>query len=191
LLSLKKPNAVPQKQIEELYSPYIIGRHRTVKQDAGFGVRQIVDVALKALSPGVNDTTTAVMCVDYLQAILLRLATRRIPSPFRMTDNTLRVIARGPSFETLLSEAFDQIRQSAKGNTAVFIRMLDALETLAGVTALPSRRRLLYQQAVLIRGLAETSVNQQYDCDQVQAGMSRFLKSYHNGKYPMKESEEV
>jgi uncharacterized membrane protein len=69
--------------IAALQAAYTIDRHRTVEQDSAFGIRQIVDMALKALSPGINDTTTAVMCVDYLSAILARLASRPIPSSHR------------------------------------------------------------------------------------------------------------
>jgi uncharacterized membrane protein len=79
-LVLEKP---PEKEIiVALQAAYGIDRHRTVSQDAAFGIRKIVDIALKALSPGINDTTTAVICVDYLSAILARLAHRSIPSSF-------------------------------------------------------------------------------------------------------------
>jgi uncharacterized membrane protein len=108
-----------------------------VEQDAAFGIRQIVDMALKALSPGINDTTTAVMCVDYLTAILARLAPRQIPSSHRYEEGELRVIAEGPSFESLLAESFDQIRSNAKGDVAIMSRMLDALQTIASLTASP------------------------------------------------------
>lgn len=57
---------------------YAIGDFRTIEQDAEFGIRQIVDIALKALSPGINDTTTAVTCVDYLGTILAAAARQRI-----------------------------------------------------------------------------------------------------------------
>ena len=76
-LALEKPPEI--EIITALQAAYTIDRHRTVKQDSAFGIRQIVDMALKALSPGINDTTTAVMCVDYLSAILARLASRSIP----------------------------------------------------------------------------------------------------------------
>ncbi len=70
-LALKSP---PGKEIvSALQAAYSIARYRTVEQDAAFGIRQLVDIALRALSPGINDTTTAVMCVDYLTAILARL----------------------------------------------------------------------------------------------------------------------
>ena len=65
----------PEKEIiADLQEAYSINRYRTVEHDCAFGIRQIVDMALRALSPGINDTTTAVMCVDYLTAILARLA---------------------------------------------------------------------------------------------------------------------
>ena len=88
----KQPNDETAAHLDALYT---IGRQRTMAQDTGFGIRQIVDVALKALSPGINDTTTAVTCVDYLTAVLARLATRQFESPHRMDEGELRVIARG------------------------------------------------------------------------------------------------
>ena len=93
-----------------LQAAYSISRHRTLQQDCAFGIRQIVDMALRALSPSTNDTTTAVMCVDYLAAILARLASRNIPSSHRYEEGELRVIAVGPTFASLVAESFDQIR---------------------------------------------------------------------------------
>ena len=79
-----------------------------MEQDAAFGIRQIVDIALKALSPGINDTTTAVMCVDHLTAILARFAPRPIPSSFRYEEGELKVMTIRPTFASLLTESFDR-----------------------------------------------------------------------------------
>lgn len=106
--------AVETKELEaKLSQHYVIASFRTVQQDAAFGVRQIVDIGLKALSPSVNDVTTAVACVQYLGAILVRLATRKIPSTTRYFEGHLRVIARGPEFPELLALAFDEMRRAA------------------------------------------------------------------------------
>ena len=78
LVSVIDPDGLDDETAAELNAAYVISRQRTVETDAAFGIRQIVDIAMKALSPGINDTTTAVMCVDYLAAILVRLAARRI-----------------------------------------------------------------------------------------------------------------
>ena len=74
LASLALEDPPDQNTIAALQATFSISHYRTVEQDAAFGIRQIVDVALKALSPGINDTTTAVTCVDYLTAILARIA---------------------------------------------------------------------------------------------------------------------
>jgi uncharacterized membrane protein len=138
-----KPAGEGGIDLERLAGAFTIGRQRTVDQDAAYGIRQIVDVALKALSPGINDSTTAVMCVDYLTAILARVAGRRIPSPLRTRDGTLRVIARGPTFGTLMDEAFDQIRQHSGGNVAVLARLIWALRFLSDLPIGSDRRRVL------------------------------------------------
>ncbi|RQW04549.1 DUF2254 domain-containing protein, partial [candidate division KSB1 bacterium] len=122
-----------------------------------------VDMALRALSPSVNDTTTAVMCVDYLTAILSRVASRVIPSSHRHEDGELRVIAIGPTFATLVAESFDQIRSSAAGNVGIILRMLGALQTIAGLTTNPNRRQALREQSQWIAELAERTIASPHD----------------------------
>jgi uncharacterized membrane protein len=173
LASLALEDPPDQETIAALQATFSISRYRTVEQDAAFGIRQIVDVALKALSPGVNDNTTAVICVDYLTAILARIAPRQIPSSCRYEEGELRVIAKGPSFESLLDESFDQIRSSAKGDLAIISRMLDALHTLAGVTASPQRRRTLREQVERLAELAERTVESSHDRSRINARLTR------------------
>jgi uncharacterized membrane protein len=160
-LALEDP---PEKEIiADLQAAYSINRYRTVERDSAFGIRQIVDMALRALSPSINDTTTAVMCVDYLTAILARLAPRQIPSSRRYEEGELRVLTIGPTFENLLAESFDQIRGSAKGNVAIMLRILGALQTIAGLTASPGRRRALRDQVLWINELAERTLESPHD----------------------------
>jgi uncharacterized membrane protein len=163
LASFSMEDPPDQETIATLQATFSISSHRTVEQDAAFGIRQIVDVAMKALSPGINDTTTAVTCVDYLTAILARTAPRQIPSSRRYEEGELRVIAKGPSFESLLAESFDQIRSSATGNIAIMLRMLGALQTIAGLTARPGRRRALRDQVQWIAELAERTLESTHD----------------------------
>lgn len=158
-----------EESIRKLNAAYTVGPHRTIQQDAAYGIRQIVDVALKALSPSINDTTTAINCVDFLGAILARLAVRSIESPYRSDGRQLRVITRGPTFPGLLAEAFDQIRQNAEGNVAVLTRLLQVLEIVAGRTADVHRRQALRQQGDLIAETAERSVPSAHDRATIQA----------------------
>ena len=156
LASLALENPPAKEIIAALQAAYSIDRHRTVEQDCAFGIRQLVDMALRALSPGINDTTTAVMCVDYLTAILARLASRNIPSSHRYEEGELRVIAIGPTFAGLVAESFDQIRASAVGNVGVMLRMLGALQTIASLTTSPSRRRRSSRTGAMDRRIGRT-----------------------------------
>lgn len=176
LLSVARRDGPEDEAAAELKTVYVIGRHRTVQQDVGFGIRQIVDIAIKALSPGVNDTTTAVMCVDYLGAILARLAAREIATPHRPSDGELRVRTRGPCFTSLLAEAFDQIRQNAEGNVAVLTRQLRSLEIIALRTASPRRRQALRHQAELITSVADRTIASRYDSQHVRAASVRLSR---------------
>jgi uncharacterized membrane protein len=141
-----------------LAGAFRIGRYRTIEQDAAFGLRQLVDIALRALSPGINDTTTAVSCIDYLGATLIRLAGRHIESPIREKDGTVRVLARGQSYESLLRLACDEIRQGAAGNVSVLHHLLTMLGTVAGCVTDAGRRALLLEQMALVHEVAERTV---------------------------------
>jgi len=146
-----------------------VGSHRTVHQDAGYGIRQIVDIALKALSPGINDTTTAINCIDYLGAILARLATRSIERPFRSDGSRLRLITRGPTFPGFLAESFDQIRQNAEGNVAVLAHVLEVLKLIGAQTTDGKRRQALSRQADLVAEMAQRSIPAVHDRATIQA----------------------
>ncbi len=142
---------------------FAIGGQRTMVQDASYGIRQIVDVALKALSPGVNDTTTAVSCVEHLTAIMARVAGRRMPSEYRLEDGQVRAIVRRPGFEVMLGRAFDQIRQSAGGNVATLRAQVDGLAVIAERTKDPDRRRAIARQLGLVAELAGRTIEQDAD----------------------------
>jgi len=167
---------------------FTIGHQRTMVQDAGFGIRQIVDVALKALSPGINDTTTAVTCVNYLSAILARLAARRIESRYRMDTaehgGELRVIARGPTFDGMLAEAFDQIRQNAQGNVAALLALLTALEVIGDCTHDGQRRAALRGQADLIGDAARLSIPDPRDRHAAEAIVKRLHRNLADARTP-------
>jgi len=109
-----------------------IGRHRTLTQDSEFGISQVVEIAIRALSPAVNDTFTGVACVDWLADALLTLAERPpLQGNWYDTSSRLRVWMPPVRIERLAKLAFDQIRQASATTPAVLIRQLDAIRRLA------------------------------------------------------------
>jgi uncharacterized membrane protein len=152
-----------------------IGRTRAMVQDPGFGIRQIVDIALRALSSGVNDTTTAVTCVNYLSALIARIAPKAIPSAYILGEGRLRIIKRVPDFERMVADAFDHIRQNAQGNSAVLTALLNGLETIHARTCDPTRRRALERQAEAIAAVSRTSGLLPADCVDMDDTICRIL----------------
>ncbi len=152
-----------EEVIEEINDFFNIGRHRTIDQDIGFGIRQIVDIALKALSPGVNDTTTAVNCIDHLGEIVGEIARRELPSKIRAGKDGGRIIVLAPDLREYVESAFDQIRISGKANLAIFIRLLEAIEYVAHITESEQRRIVLKEQIIQISEYADRTLETDYE----------------------------
>jgi uncharacterized membrane protein len=151
--------AQPEEQAcASLNACYSYDRQRTIEQDAAFGLQQIVDVALRALSPGINDQSTAVLCIDRLTDALVRLARRRIETPYRRDGTALRVIAAGPSFAGLVRLAFSDVREGGAGKPAVLDRLLWSLEQIAASTGSAQRRRALADELEQVAACAERTL---------------------------------
>jgi uncharacterized membrane protein len=148
-----------------------IGRHRTVDQDVGFGLRQLVDIALRALSPGINDTTTAIMCIEYLTAILSRLSTRPIGGAQQRPGRVIN--AHSPTFEMLLSDSFDQVREAGRGNFAVLQRLLGAVDAIAAMPISAARRQSLLEHVDLLDETAANSIESSRDRDRLRSMAER------------------
>lgn len=144
---------------ERLVDCIAFANERTLEQDAAFGFRQIVDVAERALSPGVNDPTTAVQAIDQLHDLLHRLAHRELPSQLRVDgEGELRVIACRSSWDDYVSLAFDEIRLYSGRSVQVVRRLRGALtDLMEGVP--PARRSALEPQLKLL----ERDVDREFD----------------------------
>jgi uncharacterized membrane protein len=153
-----------------------IGRQRTLDSDVGYGIRQIVDVALKALSPGINDTTTAIMCIDYLTAILVQVSGRRMP-PARHGDGAgLLLLPRRPTWDQLVSLAFDEVREAGSDKVVIANRLLWALEAVSEATRAEERRPVLRAQAAAVREAIGRTVPSPNDRRMLEERADRLLE---------------
>jgi uncharacterized membrane protein len=118
---------------DEVRGAIAIGGERTLEQDPAFGFRQLVDVAVRALSPGTNDPTTAVQALDRLHDLLRRLALRQFPSPVHEVDGRVRLIVPGVTWLEYLRLATDEIRLSGESQLHVMRRLRALLEDLATI----------------------------------------------------------
>lgn len=173
----KQENFAPDDNlIAEFNETYDIGNFRTVEGDVAFGLRQIVDISLKALSPAINDTTTALSCIDYLTSILVCLAKRpSCPPLFFGGDGELRLVINQQRFEDYFDLAYNQIRQNGSGNVAVILRLLNSMEVLGKANQSfniqeerAERHELLEIQTRLLIGLAERTIGADADLQTIQ-----------------------
>lgn len=141
------PEAAPDIE-RDLARGQVTGPYRTLAQDISFGFDQLVEIALRALSPAVNDLFTALTCIDWIGECLCRISTSWRPQHVRRdAHGHIRVIADEPDFDRLVGRAFEKIRQAAEGVPAVMIRQLDALAKIIEQTPDAERRATLRDQA--------------------------------------------
>ncbi len=143
---------------------HITGPNRTLAQDLAFAVDQLVEIAIRALSSAVNDTFTALTCIDWLGESLCRITTRWHPiRVHRDRHGYIRVITAHVSYERLVERAFEKIRQAGRGMPAVMIRQLEALEKIIEYTSTGEQRELLLAQAAMILQSSEESIPEPED----------------------------
>jgi uncharacterized membrane protein len=153
-----------------LAKAHVTGPHRTLMQDPVFAIDQLVEIAIRALSPAVNDTFTALTCIDWLAAGLSRVSSRTLAEGvYRDREGRIRLIETDPSYVRMVNRAFDKVRQSSRGMPAVIIRMIDALSTIENETNSPEQRRVLLLQAEAILRSAKESVPEPNDCEDIEA----------------------
>jgi uncharacterized membrane protein len=123
---------LPKKISAQIRRQLFLGPERTDTQDAEFAVEQLVEVAVRALSPGINDPFTAINCIDRLGGALAFLSTREMPSALRYDDEGhLRLVGEPHTYRGIIDAAFNQLRQHARHEEAVAIRLMDLMAQLA------------------------------------------------------------
>jgi uncharacterized membrane protein len=157
LATVKPAGRLDDELMRDLQKVYSIGKERSVVDDPEFGVQQIVDVAVKALSPSMNDPTTAVTATEFLGALVIDFSTRSIPSRLRRDEEgKLRVIAFGPTFRSMADVAFNQIREHGHTDVAVTLKLLETLIRVAGTIESEGRRAVLAEHVWKVsRGAAQ------------------------------------
>jgi uncharacterized membrane protein len=157
------PDAAPSVS-KGLRQAHITGPYRTLTQDLAFAVDQLVEIGIRALSPAVNDTFTALTCIDWLGESLCKVTTEWHPTRVhRDSHGYVRVITAHVSWTRLVERAFEKIRQAGRGMPAVLIRQLEALEKIMDDTTTDDQRRLLLDQAAMILQASEESVPEPAD----------------------------
>ena len=150
LVTVWPGDKVDEALSQKVNALFIVGSERTLEQDVEFAISQLVEIAVRALSPGINDPITAITCIDWLGAMLCRLAKRRMPSSHRFDDqNRLRLIVKTFAFEGMVDAAFNMIRQNAYAHAAVSIHLVETIATIAAQNPSETNRQALRRHATM------------------------------------------
>jgi uncharacterized membrane protein len=175
LLTVTGSRADDEALVGRFNKLYAIGRERTVEHDPAFGVRQIVDIALKALSPGIHDPTTATEALDHLRAIFIELGQRPDSPRDRLdTSGQVRLVVVTQRFAPLLTESVEAIRHSAAGNVMVLSALL-ALLVAVGRAATVERRPLVRDEMLSLRDTITRTVKDPRSLAALTTDVSRAL----------------
>ena len=141
---------------DKIRSTFVFGSVRTPLQDAEFAIHQLVEIASRALSPGVNDPYTAITCIDKLKASLCYLTRANFPSAWRYDqEGHLRVKVSPMNFAGVLDAAYNQIRQFGHGSPAVIIRLMEALVTIDYFAKDGEKKESIRRHAKMVLNAAE------------------------------------
>jgi uncharacterized membrane protein len=160
LLEAASADALDEDAEAKLRSAFAVGARRTALQDLRFLIDELVEIAARALSPGVNDPFTANSCLDWLGAALADLARRELPSRLRADDDgVLRVIAHPVSFAGFMDRAFGALAQYASADALAGKRFIAALADVALGCDAPARLAVVRRQAEALRDLADRALD--------------------------------
>ena len=160
LVMVQPTPTVDEALCESVRAAFIIGSAWTPTQDVQFFIEQLVELAVRALSPGINDPGTARMCLNRLGQSLCQMAARGMPAACRYDhDGHLRVMARPVGLESMAAAAFDEIRRHGRSRVSVTVHLLDVIRDVAGcVTREPDRVALLQHAAAIMHDSREAAL---------------------------------
>lgn len=165
---------------DDAHDAVYFGKERSSRQDFAFGLRQLTDMALKGVSPGVNDPTTSMQAMDQMEVILSALSKKAIPP--RLQKRYVRelpvILKVGHySFDDVVGLAFDQVRRASftSGQVAVLERMIEMITRLIRINRPAERRKALWKRALAVGRLAPQQISDPQDavalvCRVVEAG---------------------
>lgn len=155
-----------KNEVEKIFDQFVIGKTKTSQQDFEFSIHQMVEIAARALSPGVNDPYTAIVCIDNLTSIMCYLSQAKFPSKYRCDEEgNIRIIADTFDFESILDVAFNQIRQFSGGIPAVIIRLMEALTTIYDFTSKESHKKAVIKHAEMVLNSGKKNFEEKNDID--------------------------
>jgi uncharacterized membrane protein len=159
---------------------FFLGRQRTAEQDMEYSIRQLVEIGVRALSPGINDPFTAMNCVDWLGTAIAEVARHGLPSARRYDDEgRLRVVAKVSTFSGLVDAAFNQIRQFGADSVAVSLHLLEVLASVAKQLSTDDQRKAVLHHVEMVYRQSCERIQEQSDLAEIKVRYRLAMAAAH------------
>ncbi|HKJ06523.1 MAG TPA: DUF2254 domain-containing protein [Flavobacteriaceae bacterium] len=171
-------NKIEDDVLTKILSQFVIGKTKSEQQDLEFSINQMVEIAVRALSPGVNDPYTAMVCIDNLTSTMCYLAQIDFPSNYYCdSKNKLRIITSNTNFEGILATSFNQIRQFSSESTAVIIKLMENLITIYQFATKEEYKKAILTHIQMTLNVGKRSINEQRDLDDLLERSKNYIKN--------------
>jgi uncharacterized membrane protein len=172
VLSASPSKRIPAEIADALRGTLVIGPDRSPDQDVAHALRRIVEIAQRALSPGINDPTTAIYCLDRMEEALMRLAARDVPPPTRYDkEGRLRVVTEVETLEALACPSLVAVARYALADADVISRILALIETVGRIAPAEAAAQLAALGEAIRRDSAQL-LDLSYDRDRLTSAAS-------------------
>jgi uncharacterized membrane protein len=180
-----EPERDDASQDEKVLQTFWLGSERSSGSDIEFYIDQLVEIAVRALSPGVNDPFTAMQCLDQLGASLRQLTERKLPSGnHRDDEGNVRVVASTQTLEGALGAAFNLIRQFGSSSPPVMMRMLETLAVLAEYAPSPEHKQALLMHARMVESASSEYLKERVDIAALEERVSSVIDALEAHQAP-------
>ena len=177
IVAVYPAEALSDDMAQAIHHAITLGAGRLRIQDVEYAIDQLVEIAVRALSPGINDPFTAITCLNQFSTALSRLAEHTIPSGYYYdTGGNLRVISDTVTFKGIVDAAFNQIRQHAASDVAVTIRLLEVIAIISARTTTAAQWEALLRQAEMIKRASDAAITEEQDRRDIAARYDLVLR---------------
>jgi len=170
-----------EELVQELNNCFVLGARRLLPPDAESAVNQLVEIAIRALSPSVNDPDTAVACIDQLADALGRAGERGIPPALLPSEGDICLVTYPLNYSRLVELALSRIRQYGRGHVPIVLRLLEVIATLLSRVKHESARATLVSQARMLKRASDESIPEPEDRRLVDVRFRAIQKALDGG----------
>ncbi len=169
LVSIYPKNEKIEELKEKINNAFILGEERLRLQDIKYSIEQLVEIAIRALSPGINDPYTALACIDQLTSGTIELVKRSITEGYYYdTSGKLRLITKPLTFTDIMETMYKDIRRNSSTNATINIKLLESISKTAPHTQTKEQRMILREQADIILNESVRLIHEPYDLEEIK-----------------------